>query len=547
MAATAIAGRILCIWSRLQPGPALPHKISPASDREARGVVIINRVPLADTIEQRSNESRAAKTLREVFESGRPLTYVRSSEEQRIARILREVSAHMSAHAPLPIWIWSLTEGMHLDGEEALPGTHSPRGALDFIAAHPDAAIFHLKDFHEPLRDSPEIRRRLRDLYESTRDQRKFVVISSPVHAIPEEVERNLLYIDLRPPDLVELVEFLRDEIPNNTTSEATLQQMGRALQGLTLDEARYALRRALAATPQLGSESIPALLEEKRLLVNRTGYIEFVAEGGSLSNVGGLEGLKKWLIERRKLFQLRDSLSAEIVPKGLLMMGIPGCGKSLSVKAIASYFDLPLYRIDMIEVFSGRHGKPEGAFVQACRMLEDMAPAVLWFDEIEMGITSTESSGEQGRIFAFFLTWMQEKSRGLFVAATANRIDLLPAEMIRKGRFDEVFFVDLPLDDERIDIFKIHLSRRGVDPARFNLSQFTEFTIGWTGAEIEQCVVSALTKAKLADRDISEDDLLAVAVSIVPLSRTMKEQINHIRSWAFERALRASPRPGDR
>ena len=146
----------------------------------------------------------------------------------------------------------------------------------------------------------------------------------------------------------------------------------------------------------------------------------------------------------------MRDSLSAEIVPKGLLMMGIPGCGKSLSVKAIASYFELPLYRVDMIEIFSGRHGKPEGAFVEACRMMEDMAPAVLWFDEIEMGITSTESGGEQGRIFAFFLTWMQEKTRGLFVAATANRIDLLPAEMIRKGRFDEVFFVDLPTDEEQ-------------------------------------------------------------------------------------------------
>ena len=142
----------------------------------------------------------------------------------------------------------------------------------------------------------------------------------------------------------------------------------------------------------------------------------------------------------------MRDSLSAEIVPKGVLMMGIPGCGKSLCVKAIASYFQLPLYRMDMIEIFSGRHGKPEGAFVEACRMMEDMAPAVLWFDEIEMGITSAESGGEQGRIFAFFLTWMQEKARGLFVAATANRIDLLPAEMIRKGRFDEVFFVDLPL-----------------------------------------------------------------------------------------------------
>ena len=289
----------------------------------------------------------------------------------------------------------------------------------------------------------------------------------------------------------------------------------------------------------------MPALLEEKRLLVNRSGVIEFISDGTNLGDVGGLEGLKTWLIERSKLFEMRDSLDAEIVPKGLLMMGIPGCGKSLSVKAIASQFQLPLYRVDMIEIFSGRHGKPEGAFVQACKMMEDMAPAVLWFDEIEMGITSTDSGGEQGRIFAFFLTWMQEKSRGLFVAATANRIDLLPAEMIRKGRFDEVFFVDLPLDDERIDIFKIHLTRRGIDPGAFNLAQLTEFTIGWTGAEIEQCVVSALTKAKLADREIGEDDLLSVAVSIVPLSRTMKEQINHIRSWAFERAIRASPRQG--
>ena len=482
--------------------------------------------------------------LREIFGSGRPLTYIRSSEEQRVARVLREVSTNLSKGAPVPVWTWSLTEGMRQDSE-AEPGTLAPRGALDFIGAFPHAAIFHLKDFHEPLRESPEIRRRLRDLHESCRDQSKFVVISSPVRSIPEEVERNLLFLELRPPDLIELVEFLREENPQSDTSEATLQQMGRALQGLTLDEARYALRRALAASPKLGPESIPALLEEKRLLVNRSGTVEFIAEGGSMGNIGGLEGLKKWLTERRKLFQMRDSLSADIVPKGLLMMGIPGCGKSLSVKAIASYFELPLYRIDMIEIFSGRHGPPEGAFVAACKMLEDMSPAVLWFDEIEMGITSTESSGEQGRIFAFFLTWMQEKSRGLFVAATANRIDLLPAEMIRKGRFDEVFFVDLPLDDERIEIFQIHLSRRGLDPARFNLAQLTEFTIGWTGAEIEQCVVSALTKAKLADREIHEDDLLSVAVSIVPLSRTMKEQINHIRSWAFERAVRASPRPG--
>jgi len=498
------------------------------------------------TVASPSIESRASKTLRDVFESGRPLTYIRSAEEQRVGRILREAAAHLAASAPLPVWTWSLTEGMRRDGRSAEEGTDTARGALDFIAAHEGAAIFHLKDLHEPLRESSEIRRRLRDVYEGSRDQRKFVVISSPVQAIPPEIERNLIFLDLRPPDLVELVEFLRDETRGSPISEATLHQFARALGGLTLDESRYALRRAQAASNRLGPESLPALLEEKRLLVNRSGVIEYIPTGTQISEVGGLENLKRWLLERRKLFQLRDTLSSEIVPKGILMMGIPGCGKSLSVKAIASHFELPLYRVDMIEIFSGRHGKPEGVFVEACKMLEDMAPAVLWFDEIEMGLTSTDAGGEQGRIFAFFLTWMQEKTRGLFVAATANRIDLLPAEMIRKGRFDEVFFVDLPRDDERDDIFRIHLSRRGLDPAQFNLQPLGGFTVGWTGAEIEQCVVSAITKASLADRALTSDDLLTVAAGIVPLSRTMKEQINHIRSWAFERAMRASARtPG--
>jgi len=490
--------------------------------------------------EGRSAESRAARTIREVFESGRPLTYVRSAEEQRVARVLAEVAMRLRASGPVPVWTWSLTSGMRRGDEPVEAGTDTPRGALDFIIAHQGAGIFQLKDFHEPLRESAEIRRRLRDLYESCLDRQKFVVISSAVRFIPEEIERSVLFLELRPPDPSELVAFLRDE--TGDPDEALLHQFARALQGLTLDEARYALRRAQAANSSLGPESLPALLEEKRLLINRSGVIEYIAHGAELGEVGGLEGLKKWLLERRKLFHLRDSLSEEIIPKGLLMMGIPGCGKSLSVKAIASCFGLPLYRVDMIEIFSGRHGKPEGAFVEACRMMEEMAPAVLWFDEIEMGITSTESSGEQGRIFAFFLTWMQEKARGLFVAATANRIDLLPAEMIRKGRFDEVFFVDLPLNDEQIEIFKIHLSRRGVDAAAFDLGQLTQFTNGWTGAEIEQCVISALTQARLEDREITEQDLISIAVKLVPLSRTMKEQISHIRAWAFERAVRASP-----
>ncbi|HXB68983.1 MAG TPA: AAA family ATPase [Candidatus Acidoferrales bacterium] len=503
----------------------------------------------SETTAPTSSESRAARMIREVFESGRPITYVRSAEEQRVASVLAEVGMRLPGSLPVPVWTWSLTTGMRCGDEAVEAGTGTPRGVLDFIIAHQGAGIFQLKDFHEPLRESAEIRRRLRDLYEGCLDRPKFVVITSAVRFIPEEIERSIMFLELRPPDLIELVEFLRAEtrasLPGGETgdaNEALLYHFARALQGLTLDEARYALRRAQAANRILGPESLPALLEEKRLLVNRSGFIEYIADATNLGEVGGLEGLKKWLLERRKLFHMRDSLTEEIMPKGVLMMGIPGCGKSLSVKAIASCFGLPLYRVDMIEIFSGRHGKPEGAFVQACRMMEEMAPAVLWFDEIEMGITSTESGGEQGRIFAFFLTWMQEKARGLFVAATANRIDLLPAEMIRKGRFDEVFFVDLPLHDEQIDIFKIHLSRRRVDAAGFDLAQLTQFTIGWTGAEIEQCVISALTQARLEDREVTEQDLIGVAVKLVPLSRTMKEQISHIRAWAFERAVRASP-----
>ena len=441
--------------------------------------------------------------------------------------------------APEQVWTWSLTEGLHRGEEAALAGTQDARKALDYIAAHDGAAIFHLKDFHEPLRESGEIRRRLRDIYESCRDTHKFVVITSPLRFIPEEIEECVLYLELRPPDRAELLEVLREE--EGSLHEQDLIPLADALRGLTLDEARYAIRRARLASRDRGL-SVLALLAEKRTLVSRGGVIEYIADGADIAEIGGLEGLKKWLVERRELFHLRGELSAEIVPKGVLLMGIPGCGKSLSVKAIASAFELPLYRIDMIEIFSGRHGKPEGAFVEACRMMEDIAPAVLWFDEIEMGVTSAESGGEQGRIFAFFLTWMQEKTRGLFVAATANRIDLLPAEMIRKGRFDEVFFVDLPAKEERLEIFRIHLARRGIDAARFDLPNLLQFTDGWAGAEIEQCVVSAITKARLEKREVTEEDLIRIAVKTVPLSRTMNEQINHIRAWAFERAVRASP-----
>jgi hypothetical protein len=502
---------------------------------------------------QAQASSRAFASLTELIQGGRPLIYIQSPEESRIRQLLN-LAAGSLFPSPVPVWTWSLTTGLcpptPAEGE---PLPLSPRTLLDFVAQHKSPALFQLKDFHEFIRNDAEVRRRLRDVYELCMDTGKFVVITSPIRVIPEEIDRQIAFMTLGAPDLPELIEFLRLESEDLTRkgftidrSDETLFAMARALQGLTLDEARHALRRALSAGAALDFDALPRLLEEKKLLVNKSGLVQYVADGTEIGHVGGLEYLKTWLQQRRKLFMVRDSLAADIVPKGILVMGVSGCGKSLSVKAIASCFSLPLYRVDMIEVFSGRHGNPDAAFADACRTLEAMAPAVVWFDEIEMGLTGQttgDASAYLGRIFAFFLTWMQEKARGLFVAATANRIDLLPAEMIRKGRFDELFFIDLPTEEERVEIFSIHLKKRGIDPAGLQIHRLRKITQGWTGAEIEQCVVSALTAVRLEDRDLSFDDLHRAALNVIPLSKTMREQVDRIRSWAYDRALRASPR----
>ncbi len=505
---------------------------------------------MADTT---AAQGRAIREIKELIDAGRPLIYVLSPEEGRVAHILGE-AAQQLFQEPVPVFTWSLTEGLRgSDGGAPTADGAAPRAVLDFIVTYDKPAIFHLEDFHEPMRGSAEVRRRLRDVYARCLDSGKFVFISSPVAYIPEELNREIVLIDLPLPDHDELLAFLRREAEalaktggSMDTDPGTMNQLASTLRGLTFNESSHALRRALAVNQRIDSSSVRYLLEEKHLLVKKkTGVIEYYPFTIRLEEIGGVSTMKKWLLERRKLFEMRDEVSADIVPKGLLLMGISGCGKSLAIKAIASCFQLPLYRIDMIEVFSGRHGNSEAAFVQACRTMEELSPAIVWFDEIEMGITSKtdDAAGTLGRIFAFFLTWMQEKSRGLFVAATANRIDLLPAEMIRKGRFDEVFFVDLPGDEDRLEIVKIHLQKRGIDPASLQIDRLRQFTRGWTGAEIEQLVVSAITQAKLHERQVTGDDLLNLTANIVPLSKTMKEQVEHIRAWALDRAVRAAPR----
>lgn len=494
--------------------------------------------------------SRSLAAIQDLIDAGRPLIYIQCAEEDRAIGLISRIARERS-DGPADLFLWSVTEGLQQNGKRTKNPSDGPRGALDFIVDHDKPGIFVLKDFHEFIRDSIEIRRRLRDLYYQCLDTGKFAVICSPVKCIPEEINREVAFTELPRPDLEELADLLTAEanaIPDGSSaglSAEAVYVLTRALQGLTFNEARHALRRAMAEHGLLDASVVPTLEQEKHQLVRKTGLIEYVPDTAGIGQIGGLEALKTWLTQRRELFFSRESISSEIVPRGLLLMGVSGCGKSLSARAVANVFGLPLYRIDMVQVFSAGMGNAERLFSSACHTMEQVAPAVVWFDEIENGISRhhQDGTGVLDRIFGFFLTWMQEKPTGLFVAATANRIDLLPAEMIRKGRFDQVFFIDLPDRDERREIFKIHLSRRGVDPSTLSLDLIAERTDGWTGAEIEQAVIAALISARLAKETLTDKYMLPSLRQIVPLSKTMKEQVNELRSWAFDRAVHASAR----
>jgi SpoVK/Ycf46/Vps4 family AAA+-type ATPase len=483
-----------------------------------------------------------------MIHAGHPLIYLQSAEEDRVVGVLGQL-AEQGCGGRVDLFVWSVTEGLQLSGKPVKDQPDSPRGILDLIIAHDKPAIFLLKDFHEFVRVAVDIRRRLRDLYYQCLGRGKFAVICSPVKIIPDEINREVAFSDLPRPDLKELEELLQAEAACVSGGakvglpKETVYLLTRAVQGLSFHEARHALRLAITEHGKVDTTIVRTLEYEKQQLARKTGLVEFVPNTVGIDQIGGLGILKNWLKQRRDLFFSRESVSAEIVPKGLLLMGVSGCGKSLSARAAADIFELPLYRIDLVQVFSSGIGNAEQRFASACHTLEDVAPAVAWFDEMENGISREhhDEAGVLDRIFGFFLTWMQEKAPGLFVVATANRIDLLPAEIIRKGRFDQVFFVDLPEVDERLEIFKIHLSRRGVDPAGIELKWVADHTEGWTGAEIEQVVVASLIAARLANEPLSDDHLYRSMRQFVPLSKTMKEQVGALRAWAFDRALRAS------
>lgn len=479
--------------------------------------------------------------------AGYPIIGINSWEEDRTIDSLLALSKAVYAKDQ-PVYVWDIQAGLYQD-ESIVSGGQSLSSALEKVQDIDEQGFFIFKDSFSFL-DDPAIQRRIRKIYQAFRGQGRFLFLIGVEARIPLELQKEVFLVDFGFPSPDELRDILDRAISaanrkgvEGELSEEQLEQAAVALKGFTIAEAHHSLNKILRLRKTLDEGFLRELQNEKEQIARKEGILEYVKTINRLDEVGGLENLKNWLQKRKKLFSPQAAAAGIRPPRGLLMMGISGCGKSLSVKAISSLWHLPLFRLDMNRVYSGIFGSPEAAFQRAIQSIEAVAPAILWIDEIEGGISNVamKDGGTGSHIFSAFLTWMQEKTADVFVAATANRIDLLPAEVIRKGRFDQIFFIDLPNDHEREAIFRVHLKMRGYDPGVFDLPLLSVATEFWNGAEIEHVVEAAIIEAFHRGEKMTQDDIYTIIRATVPLARTMAEQIKFIKTWASERAVSAS------
>jgi len=482
-----------------------------------------------------------------------PLVYLVTSEEQRVEGLLADL-AQRHGKALLG---WTATQGYRRLGGARTgsppEGATQPLEALQAVGRLTEPSIVVLKDFHPYLGD-PVVVRGLRDLAHALKSTYTTVLLLSPTLLIPPELEKEISVLDVPLPTFDDLLALLREIVAvlkqtSRTPVELTREEAGQlitAALGLTLSEAENAFAKAVAHDGKLGRNDIQLVLEEKRQVIRKSGLLEYFAPDAALEAVGGLELLKGWLKRRGAAFSDAARDFGLPQPKGLLLLGVQGCGKSLTAKAIAATWKLPLLRLDMGRIFSGLIGSSEENLRKAIRTAESVAPVVLWVDEIEKGLSGLASSGATdggvtARVFGTFLTWLQEKTAPAFVVATANRIDLLPPELLRKGRFDEIFFIDLPAAREREEIVRIHLSARRRDPAAFDVAGLARSANGFSGAELEQAIVSGLHEAFAEGGELQQRHLAKAISESLPLSVTMREEIGQLRKWATTRTRPAS------
>ena len=507
------------------------------------------------------------KKLSNLIRARFPYIYIPTYEEDRVSDVIRELASdEKQVKLPREIYTWTQTKGIYSETDKkAIPNTSCPGSALSFVEKCDKNAIFIFYDFHinfgvKNRQPDYDVIRKLRDMVSAlkTSPARKNIIFIAPELVIPDTLQKDITIFDFPLPNLEEVKDKLNKMLSQNSMvktdnlDEEDKDKLCKAALGLTLQEAENAFALAMVNDGKLDVTDLKIIMNEKMQVIKKTGILEFIQSDCNVDDIGGLDNLKNWLKKRNNSWSEKAKKYCLPAPKGVLITGIPGCGKSLTAKATSSIWQLPLLRLDLGKIFSGLVGSSEENMRKAIATAEAVAPSILWVDEVEKGLSGLSSSGDSGvssRIFGTFLTWMQEKEAPVFVIATANNISALPPELLRKGRFDEIFFVDLPTLKERKDIFKVHLSKRlkdgdvakNVPLTDATFERLAKLTEGFIGAEIEQAVISALCEAFFEQRPLEFSDLEKVIRTTVPLSTTQKEQIVALREWANIRAVTAT------
>jgi SpoVK/Ycf46/Vps4 family AAA+-type ATPase len=477
-----------------------------------------------------------------------PFVYVVSFEERKILDDLKAVCERRKTS----LLKWDPADFFQtLTGNETPPEARDALAALEAIEALQGRAVVLLPDFHHSWNDQPRIIRKLRNLAHALKYTHKTLVVTSPARRLPEELEDDAALLDYPPPDVPDLKKILAGLLAApgtrvDLTAEDT-EKLVRSALGLSSNQAQRVFAKAIVSGGVLDRDDIALIGREKRQIVRGSGALDLLESREGLQDVGGLEVLKQWLRLRESAFSEEARAYGLPEPKGIGLIGIPGTGKSLTAKMVAGLFGLPLVRLDLGALYGRFVGESEENSRRALRLAETIAPCVLWIDELEKGIATGDSDGGTSlRVLATLLSWMQEKTKPVFVVATANDISKLPPELLRRGRFDEVFFLDLPTRSERAAIFAVHLAKRKREPSRFDLAKLAAASAGHVGAEIEQAIVDAMYRAfndpARPRREFTTDDVLEAISKLIPLSRSQKENIAFLREWLHEgRAQSAS------
>jgi AAA+ superfamily predicted ATPase len=473
-----------------------------------------------------------------------PILWIRSLEEERIEALLEQAAQRLGGRTLLR---WDFIDGLGGAPNRCGEAARNPMAALACLDPLPpeQAALLVLRDFHRYCEDAG-VCRRLRNLAASLRQAPRTLVITAPDWSIPRELEDSITLLDLPLPAAAD-IRTLLSTIANasgHPLSPDVAEQLTAACHGLSEQRVRQLAARALARRGQLGEADLAEVLEEKRQAIAKSELLEYCPSEATPADIGGLEVLKHWLEQRHMAFSEEAMRYGLPLPRGVLLVGPQGTGKSLTAKAIAHSWNMPLLRLDVGRLFAGLVGASEARTRDMIQRAEAMAPCVLWIDEIDKGFggDSRSDGGTSQRVLGTVLTWMAEKSSAVFVVATANGVDKLPAELLRKGRFDEIFLLDLPSAEERRAILDLQLRRRRPHH-NLELAVLVDRTAGFSGAELEQTVIEAMHLAFAEQREFSEADLIAAASQVVPLSRTAREQLEALQSWARGgRARPASP-----